>query len=647
MTNFVYEDEDGDPVYRVVKRENGNGSKSFYQQHYNGNGWTKGLADSEPVPYHLPLVLDCIERGIDPIWIVEGEKDADNAIETYGVVATTNSGGAGKWRDNHSRFLRGAEKVYIVYDKDKEGYAHAWQVHDSLRRHGVPEVRFRCAREGKDLSDHINAGFQLRDLVRTKPPRPAKHVEHEVHDDGGGEDLLPAAFQLALIKLRELGPVQLEDSDEHQYNALCPAHDDKDPSLTIRPGGGSDSVAVLVHCFAGCESDAIAKALNMPPNDFTVITDRESAQDRANRAALITAKARDYARKEIAQEAINAEKLTWAGDSTTAADEWKIPLEPTKWLVEGWVRYSSSTLLVADPKAGKTRLSLNLVQNLTENSMFLGKFQTTMPEGARVWYGNYDMPDNLFREYMHDYTWANLDGFIVKHISGGQFPFWQPDVFDEWVEYALRMNIHVAIFDTLQVAMQGMVTDENSNTEVGEFVAMLRKLMKAAKVPHLIVIHHRGKSQSERGRGASTLDAAFDGLLTLQTGDRESHDAPRTLKAKGRGIGQAAIELVYDMATETYSTELKQAGAGSKPYVDKMAARYAEFCRNLKTFFDTEGRWPGATVAQRKCMPGDNDNAREKLNEAIKEGYVIEEKAGNKKVVSLTDKGLAAVNADR
>lgn len=39
------------------------------------------------------------------------------------------------------------------------------------------------------------------------------------------------------------------------WTALCPAHDDREPSLSIRDSHGK----VLVHCHAGCDQrDAIA-----------------------------------------------------------------------------------------------------------------------------------------------------------------------------------------------------------------------------------------------------------------------------------------------------------------------------------------------------------------------------------------------------
>ena len=44
------------------------------------------------------------------------------------------------------------------------------------------------------------------------------------------------------------------------WSALCPSHDDKHPSLTLREG---DKQEVVAHCHAGCEFSAIRAALGL------------------------------------------------------------------------------------------------------------------------------------------------------------------------------------------------------------------------------------------------------------------------------------------------------------------------------------------------------------------------------------------------
>jgi CHC2 zinc finger len=49
------------------------------------------------------------------------------------------------------------------------------------------------------------------------------------------------------------------------WKALCPAHDDQDPSLSITEG---DNGRVLLHCFAGCDERAILQAMGLTFRDL-------------------------------------------------------------------------------------------------------------------------------------------------------------------------------------------------------------------------------------------------------------------------------------------------------------------------------------------------------------------------------------------
>lgn len=45
-----------------------------------------------------------------------------------------------------------------------------------------------------------------------------------------------------------------------RYKALCPAHADRSPSLSICEG---DDGRVLLHCFSGCRAEAIVSSVNL------------------------------------------------------------------------------------------------------------------------------------------------------------------------------------------------------------------------------------------------------------------------------------------------------------------------------------------------------------------------------------------------
>ena len=124
-------------------------------------GWIWKLGDTRRVLYRLPEVLVAAAAG-ERVFVTEGEKDAD-ALVRAGAVATTNPGGAGKWRREYAEALRGAE-VVVVADRDAAGLAHARQVEASLRTIAA-SVAVVEAVEGKDASDHLATGHTPEEFL--------------------------------------------------------------------------------------------------------------------------------------------------------------------------------------------------------------------------------------------------------------------------------------------------------------------------------------------------------------------------------------------------------------------------------------------------------------------------------------------------
>lgn len=151
-TYYEYVDEEDAPLYRVVRFT----PKGFTQERYQDGRFLPGLNGVRRVLYNLPRVL-----ASPTVYVVEGEKDADR-LGAEGVVATTNVGGANTWRPEWSESLRGKD-VIIVPDADGPGEKHARTIQASLD--GVARsVRLAYPASGKDVSDHLDAGYSLSQL---------------------------------------------------------------------------------------------------------------------------------------------------------------------------------------------------------------------------------------------------------------------------------------------------------------------------------------------------------------------------------------------------------------------------------------------------------------------------------------------------
>ena len=152
---YDYRDEQGNYLYQVVRMI----PKDFRQRHRNGDGnWVWNTDGIRKVLYHLPdlmLVKD------DTVYVVEGEKDADNLWDS-GCIATTNAGGANAWQLDFSKYLAG-KKVVLIPHRDNAGREYAKQVARSLEGK-VRALKCILLDAGKDISDWLELDGDIMEL---------------------------------------------------------------------------------------------------------------------------------------------------------------------------------------------------------------------------------------------------------------------------------------------------------------------------------------------------------------------------------------------------------------------------------------------------------------------------------------------------
>jgi putative DNA primase/helicase len=162
VATFDYQDENGKLLFQVCRTT----AKRFYQRQPNGTGWINGIKGVRRVVYRLPELL--AETGV--VFIPEGEKHVDR-LRAWGLRATCNPMGAGKWRPEFASILKDAD-VVILPDNDDAGRGHAENIAESLlgiagrvRVLPLPDLK-----EKGDIIDWMQAGGtkeQFLDLVAT------------------------------------------------------------------------------------------------------------------------------------------------------------------------------------------------------------------------------------------------------------------------------------------------------------------------------------------------------------------------------------------------------------------------------------------------------------------------------------------------
>lgn len=165
-TFYDYTDAAGATVYRVERRGK-SASPPFLQHGPDGAGGfhsTKGCMNGViRVPYRLQ---DLVAARFDQIvFVTEGEKDADR-LASLGLVATTNSGGAGKFGPVLVPHFVG-RRVAVLPDNDDAGRRHGDDVVGKLKNvaAAIAVVPLPGLPEKGDVSDWLDRGGSPARLI--------------------------------------------------------------------------------------------------------------------------------------------------------------------------------------------------------------------------------------------------------------------------------------------------------------------------------------------------------------------------------------------------------------------------------------------------------------------------------------------------
>jgi AAA domain len=297
-----YTDLDGKLLYEILRLR----PKAFRCRRPDGaGGWHWNLQGAARVLYRLPEIAAAVARD-ELILFVEGEKDAD-ALAALGFTATTHAGGAGRWRPEYARPLRGA-RVLVLPDNDEPGRRHAQAVIAGLSRQaaavralelpglpakgdvsdwiaarrgeGLAEVQIRCRlldlavqalAPGAAAGDRPDA-TAASDARTEKPGRSGNASASPAVAPGGGEP--PTASGAAAARRRRAGgpaaagaaPTESrpeDDPGDTRSPVVVPAEDEVDAPVAL-PFPSPSQLA--------CASDL------RPPSDARATTPFESGR---------------------------------------------------------------------------------------------------------------------------------------------------------------------------------------------------------------------------------------------------------------------------------------------------------------------------------------------------------------------------------
>jgi len=256
----------------------------------NAHGVLDGLVRYQPNPE---------KRGNAPKSLAEGSRDLFPAPESYeagaGILLCEGEGdsvaartmgfrvvsvpGVGTWKAGWVHRLECFDRVTVCFDCDEQGRTAALARARTLEA-TIGEVQVI------DLDPERTDGFDIGDLLMERGPAWAR--EHILGLATKATETLPEGLKAdppkrkpaqmgipleapssadpvdtVLSRLRERGHKvtgMREGSGKAQWEAQCPAHDDRHSSLSV--GRGADDRALLT-CHAGCEPRTIVDALGL------------------------------------------------------------------------------------------------------------------------------------------------------------------------------------------------------------------------------------------------------------------------------------------------------------------------------------------------------------------------------------------------
>jgi putative DNA primase/helicase len=159
---YDYRDAAGTLTSQVVRLRS---PKKFVQRRPDGKGgWIWKVDGVDRVLYRLPELLAA--EPLLPVWLVEGEKDADR-LAGLGCIATTSPEGAGKWQSSFNEPLRGRH-VVLLPDNDPAGREHMESIATNLKpiAESVRVLDLLGLPPKGDVSDWLDAGGTIDELMR-------------------------------------------------------------------------------------------------------------------------------------------------------------------------------------------------------------------------------------------------------------------------------------------------------------------------------------------------------------------------------------------------------------------------------------------------------------------------------------------------
>ena len=157
LREHIYKNENGEPVFKVNRNDTEDTNNRFTTYHWGGGKWQLGLTDKKRIPYNLPELIEAVEKD-KPVFITQGEKDADTVMELLEnrAVATTGlTSSSKKWRYEFNDYLKSDSLIIVLQDDTEKGKEFAENIGKKLM--------YKCKNSKKLSIEKIKVSLKILD----------------------------------------------------------------------------------------------------------------------------------------------------------------------------------------------------------------------------------------------------------------------------------------------------------------------------------------------------------------------------------------------------------------------------------------------------------------------------------------------------
>jgi hypothetical protein len=271
------------------------------------------------------------------------------------------------------------------------------------------------------------------------------------------------------------------------------------------------------------------------------------------------------------------------------------PVLNSRYLIKDWLDRAGSSVVYAEPNAGKTFFALDLAFHIAGKEQWNGHKVAGQDGNGSPGYVLYVACEggsgikNRIAAIAQDRPEK-----MAKTVEGGDFVLLQTtlDLHGQLDAKALNQALGeghdmpgLIVIDTLARSMGS--GDENTSKDMGLFIKSI-DLLREETGAHVMVIHHSGKDASKGARGSSSLKGAVDTEIEL---------------SKSGNVIRAEVVKQRDMPCDgVFSFTLKSVEIGIDEDGDTVTSAVVVPCENIKKAVRLSGQQNTAMKALGEAM---------------------------------------------